>query len=150
MIDGVAVRPLKRIADERGEVRHMLRRDDPHFKGFGEIYFSTAKPGFVKGWHLHKKMTLNYAVVAGKIHLCLFDAREKSKTRGEFQEMTLGGENYALVTVPPGVWNGFEADGDQEAIVANCSDVPHDPVEIVRAAPFVKDIPNRWRAKVGR
>src|SRR5882724_9266534 len=105
MIDGVFVRPLKRIADERGEVRHMLRRDEPHFAAFGEIYFSTVNPGFVKGWHLHKKMTLNYAVVSGKIRLCLYDVRENSKTKGEFQELALGPDNYSLVTVPPGVWN---------------------------------------------
>lgn len=150
MIDGVAVRPLKRLVDERGEVRHMLRRDEPHFSSFGEIYFSAVKPGFVKGWHLHKKMTLNYAVVAGRIHLCLYDAREKSKTKGELQELSLGLDNYALVTVPPGVWNGFEAEGPEPALVANCSDEPHDPSEIVREDPFTKVIPNKWRAKQGR
>src|SRR5207253_2546182 len=128
-IDGVFVRPLKRLADERGEVRHMLRRDEPSFKGFGEIYFSVVNPGFVKGWHLHKKMTLNYAVVAGAVHMCLYDAREMSKTRGELQELTLGLDNYSLVTVPPGVWNGFEADGDAPATVANCADLAHDPDE---------------------
>lgn len=128
----------------------MLRRDDPHFKRFGEVYFSVVKPGFVKGWHLHKKMTLNYAVVEGRVHLCLFDAREGSRTKGEFQELSLGLDNYSLVTVPPGVWNGFEAEGEREAIVANCSDEPHEAAEIVREDPFVSSIPNSWRAKVGR
>jgi len=41
---------------------HMLRADDPGFTSFGEIYFSRVYPGVVKGWHIHDRMTLNYAV----------------------------------------------------------------------------------------
>ena len=39
MINGVVVKPLRRIPDERGFVMHMLRADDPEFEKFGEIYF---------------------------------------------------------------------------------------------------------------
>ena len=31
MIDGVLVKPLKQIPDERGKIMHMLRTDDPNF-----------------------------------------------------------------------------------------------------------------------
>ncbi len=144
MIEGVAVRPLRRILDERGSVMHMLRRDDPWFEGFGEIYFSTVKPGVVKGWHLHKKMTLNYAVVSGRIKLALYDDREGSRTKGELQEILLGGDDYALVTVPPGVWNGFKGLGGTDAIVANCATIPHDPEEIVRIDPLSPKIGYAW------
>jgi dTDP-4-dehydrorhamnose 3,5-epimerase len=44
MIDGVEIFPLRQIVDERGKVMHMLRADDEHFQGFGEIYFSTVNP----------------------------------------------------------------------------------------------------------
>ena len=40
MIDGVLVKQLSQIADERGKIMHMLRADEPHFEKFGEIYFS--------------------------------------------------------------------------------------------------------------
>ena len=40
MIQGVSVRPLRQMPDERGKVMHMLRRDDPWFEKFGEMYFS--------------------------------------------------------------------------------------------------------------
>lgn len=145
MIQGVAVRPLKRIVDGRGSVMHMLRRDDPWFEEFGEIYFSTVKPGVVKGWHLHKKMTLNYAVVSGRIKLALYDEREGSKTKGELQEVYLGGEDYALVTVPPGVWNGFKGLGETDSIVANCATVPHAPEEIVRIEALSPKIGYDWK-----
>lgn len=147
MIEGVRTQPLRQIADERGKVMHMLRRDDPWFEQFGEIYFSMVYPGVVKGWHLHKRMTLNYAVVAGRIKLALYDDREDSPTRGELQEIFAGEDNYVLVRVPPGVWNGFKGLSVVPAIVANCATEPHDPDEIVRLEPFNPRIPYDWSVK---
>ena len=144
MITGVEIRPLRQIPDERGKVMHMLRRDDPWFREFGEIYFSVVYPGVIKGWHLHKRMTLNYAVVSGMIKLVLYDDREGSPTKGELQEIFTGQENYTLVTIPQGIWNGFKGIGITPAIVANCATVPHDPQEIVRLDPFSDRIPYRW------
>ena len=147
MIRGVAIHPLRQILDGRGQVMHMLRRDDPWFEKFGEIYFSVVNPGAIKAWHLHKKMTLNYAVVSGEIKLVLYDARPKSPTRGRLQEISTGQKNYALVTVPPGIWNGFQGLSERPAIVANCATVAHDPEEIVRSDPFSTDIPYDWTLK---
>ena len=144
MIAGVTVRSLRRIADDRGMVMHMLRADDPWFEQFGEIYFSVVNPGKIKGWHLHRAMTLNYAVVAGRIELVCHDAREGSSTRGAVWKALLGEEAYSLVTIPPGIWNGFRGLGPAPAIVANCATLPHDPEEIVRKDPFDPEIPHRW------
>lgn len=131
MIDGVKIIPLKQFPDERGCVKHMLRCDDPHFEKFGEIYFSTVYPGVVKGWHYHREMALNYAVISGMIKLVLYDSRETSPTRYKIQDICIGEQNYVLVHVPPQVWNGFIGLGTKEAIVANCSTLPHNPDEIV-------------------
>jgi dTDP-4-dehydrorhamnose 3,5-epimerase len=147
MIEGVRVEPLKRIPDERGTVMHMLRASDPHFTKFGEIYFSTVYPGVIKGWHLHELMTLNYACVSGRIKLVLYDDRENSKTRGELMEIFLGPDHYALVQIPPYVWNGFKGMGDELAIVANCSTHPHDPSKTQRLDPFDAHIPYDWAVK---
>jgi len=147
MIEGVEVISLKQISDERGKIMHMMRNDSPYFEKFGEIYFSMVYPNVVKGWHIHEKMTLNYVVVTGTIKLVLYDDREGSKTKGEVQEIFLGGENYSLVKIPPFVWNGFKGTGVIPAIVANCSDIPHDPDEIKRKDPFTKDIPYDWEVK---
>jgi dTDP-4-dehydrorhamnose 3,5-epimerase len=149
VIEGVAVHPLRRIPDERGMVMHMLRADAPHFERFGEIYFSTVYPQAVKGWHLHRRMTLNYAVVAGMIKLVVYDDREDSPTRSELMELFVGDDNYVLVTVPPLVWNGFKGVGTTPAIVANCATVPHDPAEIERLDPFSPRIPYRWDVRHG-
>ncbi len=149
MIKGVEIHPLRQIPDERGKVMHMLRRDDPWFSEFGEIYFSVVFPGAIKAWHLHTRMTLNYAVPSGRIKLVLYDDRDDSPTRGELQEIFTGEDGYALVSVPPGVWNGFKGIGTAPAIVANCATIPHDPDEIVRMDPFSEKIPYRWEIRHG-
>lgn len=140
MIHGVLVHPLRQILDERGKIMHMLRASDPHFTGFGEIYFSVVYPGVIKGWHLHRQMVLNYAVPVGRIKMVLFDPREGSPTRGELQEIFLGPDSYHLVQVPAGVWNGFKGIGTEPAMVANCSSIEHHPDEIVRMDPLHNDV----------
>lgn len=147
MIQGVKITPLRQIFDERGKVMHMLRNDSDVYEKFGEIYFSCIHPGVVKAWHLHKEMTLNYAVVLGEIKFVLYDDRVGSNTRGTVQEIFVSPENYNLITVPAGIWNGFKGIGTKTAIVANCSSIPHDPQEIVRMDASSHDIPYSWDLK---
>jgi dTDP-4-dehydrorhamnose 3,5-epimerase len=147
MIEGVSIHALRRIPDERGTVMHMLKATDPHFEGFGEIYFSTVYPGVIKGWHRHTRMTLNYVVVAGMIKLVLYDDRPSSTTRSQIQEIFLGDSHYCLVRIPPMIWNGFNGVGTQMAIVANCATIPHDPEEIERLDPLSNRIPYDWALK---
>jgi dTDP-4-dehydrorhamnose 3,5-epimerase len=144
VIDGVKVIPLRRIPDERGTILHMLRATDPHFRQFGEIYFSTIYPGIVKGWHKHRDMTLNYACIHGRIKLVVHDDRAGSPTQGTTQEIFLGPDDYSLAIIPPGVWNGFKGMSDPYAIVANCCTHPHDPSRSERLDPFDNPIPYDW------
>ena len=147
MIDGVVVSPRRIIPDDRGKVMHGLKATDPEFERFGEIYFSVVYPGVVKGWHLHKRMVINYVVPIGMIKLVLFDDRPGSRTHGELQELYVGTDNYCLVKVPAGVWNGFKGLGVVPALVANCATIPHDPGEIERLDPHASHIPYDWALK---
>jgi len=88
-------------------------------------------------------------VVSGMIKLVLYDDREGSPTRKELQEFFTGEDNYALITIPAGVWNGFKGIGGKPAIVANCATEPHDPEEIVRIDPFTAAIGYNWELKHG-
>jgi dTDP-4-dehydrorhamnose 3,5-epimerase len=146
-IEGVGVVQLRRIPDERGTIYHMLRADDPHFIDFGEIYFTSIYPGVVKGWHRHREMTLNYACIFGRIKLVLYDDRPGSTTAGTLQELFLGPDQYALVTIPPGIWTGFKGMSEPQAIVANCCTHPHDPARTDRLDPFDNDIPYGWEVR---
>jgi dTDP-4-dehydrorhamnose 3,5-epimerase len=147
MIDGVKIIPLRRIPDERGTIYHMLKCTDSHFIQFGEIYFSTIYPGIVKGWHKHREMTLDYACIFGRIKLVLYDEREGSPTYGELVELFPGPDNYSLIVIPPGVWNGFKGMSEPYAIVANACTHPHDPSRSIRLDPFDNHIPYDWAVK---
>ena len=149
MIHGVTISSLRQIPDERGIIMHMMKRTDEVFRQFGEIYFSGVNPGAIKAWHIHKEMTLNYAVPVGQIKFVLYDSREDSPTCGTVQEIFVGSGNYVLVTVPPMVWNGFKGLGSSMSLVANCASHPHDPDEIERCDPFSPDIPYSWDIKHG-
>ena len=149
MIAGVQVVPLQRIPDERGTVFHMLKCTDPHFQQFGEIYFSSVYPGVVKAWHQHREMTLNYACLFGRIKLVLYDEREDSASKGQLMEIFLGLDNYALIVIPPQVWNGFKGMSQPFAMVANCCTHPHDASRTRRLDPFQNHIPYEWGVRHG-
>lgn len=140
MIEGVKITPLRIIPDDRGKIMHIMKSSDDQFNTFGEVYCSTIYPGIVKGWHMHKKMTLNYAVIKGNIKFVLYDDRPDSTTYKQIQEIILGENQYVMVTVPTNVWNGFLGIGTEEAFVINFTDIPHDPEEIVRMDPHQNGI----------
>ena len=143
-IQGVEIIKKNQIVDDRGIILHMLRVDDKNYKKFGEIYFSTINPNKIKAWHFHKLMTLNYAVVHGSIKLVLYDDRDESKTKGTIQEIMLSNENHYLVSIPPKIWNGFCSSDNKHAILANCSDIPHDKEEIIRLPFDDPKFPYKW------
>lgn len=145
-IEGVKIKSLKKIPDERGSVMHMLRNDDENFEKFGEIYFSTIYPQAIKGWYEHKEQIQNYAVINGVIKLVLFDNRKDSSTYKNIQEISMGDSNYVLVRIPNGVINGYTCISQQTAIVANCATIPHvDSGEMNRYDPILNDlIPYNW------
>ena len=144
MIDGVKVVPLKKIEDERGKVLHMLRSDSELFTKFGEVYFSVVNPGVVKAWKKHKLMTQHFAVPSGAIKLVLFDDRDGSNTKGKKQEIEIGESNYSLVRIPPKVWYGFKGISKTSSLIANCSDIPHDPMESKKKDINDPEIPYKW------
>ena len=144
MIEGVLINKLKQIPDDRGAIYHMLRRDSPHFIEFGEIYFSIAFPGIIKGWHEHTKQIQNYAVIDGKIKLVLYDNRSNSKTHKTINEIYLGEENYSLVTIPTGIITAYKCISKKNSILANCSTLPHDPKEMTNYDFKGDKVPYNW------
>ena len=147
MVDGVVVKPLKQIVDERGRVMHMLRVDSPLFTRFGEIYFSVVNPDVVKAWKRHQKMTQHFAVPVGKIKLVLYDTRVTSSTYDKIEILESGEDNYCLIKIPPLIWYGFKGISSKPSLIANCSDMPHDPKEVERVDEFNDLIPYNWELK---
>lgn len=121
-IDGVTITPLQQFSDYRGKVMKFVITCDSN-----EAYFSVVHPGIVKAWHLHKEMDLNYACVYGKILLVLIDA-----INHKTMEICLSPDDYKLVHIPSGIYNGFKGLGTTDSIVANLASIPHDEDEILR------------------
>ena len=148
MIEGVKIRPLRRIADPRGDILHMMRSDWDEFAGFGEIYFSCVAPGAIKAWRKHTRMTLQLAVPVGRVLMAMIDDRPESPTHRQIASLELGEteDAYRLVCVPPGVWCGYFGLGPGTAMMANCASIPHDPTEAEKADPSDPNLAFPWPA----
>lgn len=125
MIDGVFLKSLRVIPDERGRLMEILRRDDPCFTAFGQVYLTTTYPGVVKAWHCHAVQDDYLCCVRGMIRLGLYDDRPGSPTAGEAQTVYLGTHAPVLVRIPHGVWHGWKAVGPEEALIINCPTEPY-------------------------
>jgi dTDP-4-dehydrorhamnose 3,5-epimerase len=151
MIEGVRIKRLKVISDERGRLMEMLRADDEIFLKFGQVYMTTAYPGAVKAWHYHKKQVDHFVVVKGMMKVVLYDGRERSSTYKEINEFFMGEHNPILLQIPPLVFHGFKCISESEAIVINCPTEVYsyqDPDEY-RVEPHGGEIPYDWSRKDG-
>jgi dTDP-4-dehydrorhamnose 3,5-epimerase len=146
VIEGVKVKKLKMIPDDRGRLMEILRKDDDIFEKFGQVYMTTAYPGVIKAWHYHKKQTDNFTCIKGKMRLGLYDARKNSPTFGKVEEYFISLESPALVQIPPGVYHGFKCVSDEEAIVINTVTEPynHNDPDEYRVDAFENDIDFDW------
>ena len=147
MIEGVVTRQLRLIADERGWLMEVLRSDWELFEKFAQAYVTAAYPEVVKAWHMHRKQTDNIACVKGMVKLVLCDGRKNSKTKGEINEFVIGEKNPLLVKIPPQVWHGFKAIGEETALVMN---VPtnlynYEKPDEHRLPPDTEKIPYDWK-----
>lgn len=126
MIDGVTITPLQQFSDYRGKVMKFAYSTAAN----NEAYFSVIHPGMVKAWHLHKEMDLNYVCVYGKVLLVLkqMQANKPLVT----MEICLSPDDYKLVHIPAGIYNGFKGLGTTDSIIANLASIPHRDDEIIR------------------
>jgi dTDP-4-dehydrorhamnose 3,5-epimerase len=151
MIDGIKVKKLKVIPDERGRLVEIMRNDDDLYRQFGQVYMTTSYPGVIKAWHLHKKQTDNMTCIQGMIKLALYDAREDSPTYKEINQHYLGIHNPMLIQIPPNIYHGWKCISQEEAIIVNIPDAAYDyqnPDEH-RLDPHKNDIPYIWKRKDG-
>jgi dTDP-4-dehydrorhamnose 3,5-epimerase len=151
LIEGVKVRRLPPMADERGVLTEILRSDDPEYERFGQLYVTTTYPGVVKGWHYHVEQTDMICCVSGELKVALYDAREGSGTRGVVNEVFCGDSNRLLVKVPKGVHHGWKCVGEHTAIVLNAPDraYNYDAPDEHRTDPHDNDIPYDWGRRDG-
>ena len=145
MIQGVKITDLPQHIDSRGAVFKYLDSDSSNFKSFGEAYFSIINEGVIKGWKFHKYASQNLAVPYGEVKFILFDNRIDSLTKGTFQELILNdSDKYNLLSLPCNIWYSFRCESKNIAILANISNVLHDPDESITLPIITTEIPYDW------
>ena len=155
-IEGVRVKKLPVIADERGRLTVLLRHDDDLFEGFGQVYTSTAFPGVIKAWHFHREQVDHLCALFGKIRLVLYDCRneklgfghqgEASATSGLINEFIMTPENPFLLKIPAMVMHGIQNIGQEESMILNVTNIAYqnDNPDVFRLAFDDKVIPWKW------
>jgi len=119
LIDGVQVKRIRLIPDERGFLMEMLRTDWPEFQKFAQSYVTACYPGVIKAWHYHKMQWDHFVCVYGMAEVVLYDPRDNSPTKGCINEFHVGLMNPMLIKIPPMVYHGFTAEGGQLALIVN-------------------------------
>ena len=126
MIQGPVLTPLRRFPAPNGEVRHVLKRGDAGFHGFGEAYLSCIEQDAVRGWKRHTRQTSNLVVVCGEVRFMLRDEH------GNVAGCHLSPDRdaaHARLTVPPGLWLAFGGVAQGVSVTLNLADLEHDPAE---------------------
>lgn len=139
-LDHIEVSSLKRIEVDGGDVMHAIKKTDQSFAGFGEAYFSNIFDSHIKAWKLHSEMTMNLIVPLGRVRFVFAETAKLGNFIFRVEE--IGEGCYCRITVPPGIWFGFQGRGGQNNLVLNISNVLHHPNEVERCA--VGDIDFDW------
>lgn len=139
-LDNILVTPLKRIENSSGDVLHGMKQSDIGYAGFGEVYFSWVSIGAVKAWKCHTQMMMNVVVPVGKVRF-VFRCVNADNIE-EFRVEEIGEDRYVRLTVPSGIWFGFQGLGAPQSLVMNLASIPHDPAEVERK--MLSDINYNW------
>ena len=134
VIDGVQLKHLKVLSDDRGCFMELLREDDPFFTRFGQSNFSITYPGVVKAWHWHKKQDDLWFIVSGMAQVGLHDLREGSSTHGQTDVFYLGEYNRGLLYIPHGVAHGYRVLGTTPMGLVYHTTGVYDPGDELRLA----------------
>ena len=136
----ILVTSLRRIENAGGDVLHGMKQSDVGYTGFGEAYFSSVSAGAIKAWKRHTQMTMNVVVPVGQVRFvfCCVNADGIE----EFRIEEIGVDRYARITVPPGIWFGFQGLHTPQSLLLNIANIPHDPNEVERLA--LTDINYDW------
>ena len=136
----ILVTLLRRIENTGGGVLHGMKQSDTGYTGFGEAYFSWVSAGAIKAWKRHTQMTMNVVVPVGQVRF-VFRCVNADGIE-EFRIEEIGVDRYARLTVPPGIWFGFQGLHTPQSLLLNIANIPHDPNEVERLA--LTDINYDW------
>lgn len=111
MLDGMIIKPLRKLQDERGFFTEIFRKDWTDLlqdDNISQTNFSISYPNIIRAWHRHLKGQVDcFIVLKGALKICAYD----EKTR-ELSEVISTAENPQIVKVPGFYWHGFKVVGN--------------------------------------
>jgi dTDP-4-dehydrorhamnose 3,5-epimerase len=116
MLQGIRIRPIKRISDERGFFTEVMRKDWQELFAedtVAQANFSFTYPDVIRAWHRHVKGQVDYFLaLRGLIKICAFDDKTS-----EVNEVISNGLDLQVVRIPGHYWHGFKALGNEPAML---------------------------------
>ena len=116
MLQGIRIRSIKRISDERGFFTEVMRKDWKELFAedtVAQANFSFTYPDVIRAWHRHVKGQVDYFLaLKGLIKICAFDDKTS-----EVNEIILSGLDLQVVRMPGHYWHGFKALGNEPAML---------------------------------
>ena len=124
MICGVELVPLTAHVDDRGYLIEILRRSDPYFTQFGQVYVvGNPARGTIRAFHKHAHLWDWFFIVRGSAKFVLRDDRPDSQSYEEVASYVIGDRNPSLLVVPPGVYHGWISLQDDTMLISTGSEV---------------------------
>lgn len=125
--EGVRFWPVPTHVDNRGTLVELF---DPRWGWHSDplvfAYASTLRPGYVKGWGLHKKHEDRYFVIQGEMEVVLYDPRPESSTYGEVCTIILSEYNRRLMNIPRNVWHADHNIGAKDTVLLSFPTMMYD------------------------
>jgi dTDP-4-dehydrorhamnose 3,5-epimerase len=126
MLQGIRIRSIHRLPDERGFFTEVMRKDWKDLFGedtIAQANFSFTYPDVIRAWHRHLRGQVDYFLaLKGLIKICAFD----DKTN-EVDEIISSGMDMQVVRMPGHYWHGFKALGNEPAMLLYFTTNLYDP-----------------------
>lgn len=125
-IKGVLYKELIPYPDDRGYFIEVAKEGEL-FIPVKQTSFTVTHSGIIKAFHWHKKQTDLWFGVSGRARVVLYDLRENSPTKGQFEEFYIGEPKPILLLIPPGVAHGYQVIGNKNFSLLYHTDQTYDP-----------------------
>jgi dTDP-4-dehydrorhamnose 3,5-epimerase len=116
MLNGVTIKPLKRLSDERGFFTEIMRKDWKELyqnDNIAQANLSMTYPNTIRAWHRHLRGQTDYFIaLKGAIKIGIFD--EKTE---ELDEVISTSQDLQQVRVPGHYWHGFKCVSNEPAML---------------------------------
>lgn len=127
MLEGVKIKLIKRISDDRGFFSEIIKFGEDTFCEVKQTSYTETYPGVIKAFHWHKKQYDVWFPVKGNMQIVLYDLRKKSSTYQKTQVIYAGENNPVLILIPPGVAHGYRVLGNVPASLFYHTSEPYNP-----------------------